>query len=284
MYYDGIEWRVASRSMAYAEGTIPIGLSFKTKFSEAIMKTQVLKVLEDNPSLNRQFTWIFELTSPETRVVTPYKDTAITLIGARNNVTGVELGGQVLDDFSKIMNVRRPRSYTFTTLNEAIAFVKTLNSMEEGFVMTYESLDGFWRLKCKNEKYLAIAHMRENGTLTPRHVMELVLHNDYQEYLSYFPEDQKYFDLVIDVYTKSLTKIKQFVNDFMNIESQKEFALKIVPLCTKLETGVLFSIRKTKQTPEHILCDMGGKKVAEHLGLKDLFSEQFGINFDDTEM
>lgn len=284
VYWDGNEWCVSTRSMAFAEGTIPVGLTFRQIFDKAVAKTSVWAYLDDI-AYNTHFTWVFELTSPETRVVTPYPEASLTLIGARDNRDGKEMQGDRLDSIAKIMHVRRPLSYRFSTIEETVAFAKTLNAMDEGFVLTYEGEDRFWRMKCKNEKYLAIAHMRNNGGLSAKRVLTLVVANDHAEYLSYFPEDKPYFDFVEKIWKNMLDNVDSIYKQYSHLESQKEFALAIIPnVKHDWEKGIMFEMRKKKCTLSDIVKGMDAlscKKLANSLNLRDKLAKEFGIEVEE---
>lgn len=279
LYHDGEKWCVSTRKMAFAEGTMPIGKTFAQLFQEAANKTSLYVAL-DELKIAQWVTWVFELTAPENRIVTPYTESSITLIGARNNATGQEYLGEQLDSIAKVFHVNRPKSFKFNSLQEAIDVAKSLNMMDEGFVLTYEKEGSFWRLKCKNEKYLAIAHMRDNGSISPKRIMTLILNGERTEYLTYFPEDTKYFDFVQSVYDESINRIKNIWSGSKDIAVQKDFALTIIPLAVGYEKGILFEMKKGKDMVRTIQ-DMGGKKMALHLNLKGKFKKEFGIETEE---
>jgi len=110
VYHDGEKWCVSTRKMAFAEGTLPIGITFKQLFDKAIYNTKVMDVLNSYTNA-LYFTWIFEITSPENRVVTPYNERSVALIGARHLQTQEEMSSNDLNDFSEVMKVRRPKTF-----------------------------------------------------------------------------------------------------------------------------------------------------------------------------
>lgn len=280
LYHDGDKWCVATRKMAFAEGTLPIGITFKQLFDKAIENTKVMDVLTSSTNAP-YFTWVFEITSPENRVVTPYNERSVTLIGARHLQTQKEMSSNDLNDFAKVMQVRRPKTFECDSINELQKKAEELNAMDEGFVLVVEQDGSHWRMKCKNPKYVAIAHMRENGGISPKRIMTLVLANEQAEYLSYFGEDKKYFDFCEDVYNESLNRINSIIKDHMDIVEQKEFALTIMPL-TKYghEKGVIFNARKGIPVSQ-TLKEMGGKKISDAMGLKHKFAKEFGFDEED---
>jgi len=280
VYWDGKEWCVATRKMAFAEGQTPFGKTFRQLFDEAQNLDSVWEFL--NKEECRLFTWIFELTSPENRVVTPYSQTKINLIGARVKTTGDEAMGTFLDAVAEVMKVDRPKPYKFEDLDEVVKAANSLDLMDEGFVLVIESPDGSHaRLKCKNESFVAIAHMRDNGQISPRRILALLMDNEHFEYLQYFPEDKSYFDFVEKIYGEVIDRIVNLKDKYLNIQDQKEFALTIIAeIKLPLEKAVLFQCRKGKLMKD-ILNEMGAKKLAKSLNLKEQFIKNFKINLEE---
>ena len=83
--------------------------------------------------------------------------------------------------------------------------------------------------------------MRENGIVSEGRVIKLVMENDHEEYLSYFPEDRTFFQKYIDAHKKMLDNITETWYSVKQIENQKDFAMKVKDLpCS----GVLFKMKK----------------------------------------
>ena len=284
VYWDGTTWCVSTRKKAFAEGTTVFGRRFADVFQEAASKTSLWTFLDEN-TVYQRFTWVFELVSPETRVVTPYPEPHISLITVRDNVTGNELTGRELDNYAKLMHVDRPLSYKFTTLEETIEAANKLAAMDEGFVLVEETPGlPHWRLKCKNGKHLAIAHMRENGNISPKRILKLVMENEVEEYLSYFECDKPYFDLVQEKWNDSVKRIEGLFAQYNPLESQKEFALSIIPKTVyDFEKGVLFEMRKGKpmQAIFKAMGETAPRKLADSMSLKEAIAKKFKVVIDE---
>jgi hypothetical protein len=271
--------------MAFAEGTTIMGRTFREVFEEAAQKTKIWEVLNNDP-IWTNFTFVFELTSPETRIVTPYEDVSITLIGIRSK-SGNEMYKMNLDEFALMANVKRPISYKFNTIEETIEAANALNVMDEGFVLVYERDGSFWRIKCKNSKYLAIAHMRNNGSLSPKRVLFLVMKNEQEEYLRYFECDKKYFDFVEGIYAEVIGRILAIYESSKDIVSQKDYAITIIPQCKyDFEQGILFTLRKGKKLGEILnkMDENDARKISKSLNLRKLMSEKFSIQIDEENV
>lgn len=279
VYYDQDEWSVATRKMAFAEGLTAFGINFRDLFDRAVENTNVMKWLE---TADKYITYVFELTSPMNRIVTPYEDTSVSLIAARHNVTGDELGTSYLDNIASGMKVNRPKKFTSDTIETLLEMASGLNAMDEGFVLVHEQDGSFRRMKCKNPKYVAIAHLRENGGLSPRRILALIMSNDYEEYLGYFPEDRSYFEFVKEIYDESVKNISDIWEQTKDIESQKDFALTIQgKVKYQYELGVLFKMRKKELSVLEVLKDTDPKKLSLSLSLKGKFAQKFGVNTEE---
>jgi len=286
-FFNG-KWNVSTRSMAYAEGQTNMGRTFAQVFEDAVRKTDFYKTLE-NDHLLRDYCFTFELTSAENRVVTPFTDPNITLIGARylkEESNYRELSRTELSHLAQVFKVDRPKTYKASSYEELVELVNSFHCLQEGVVLVWEVENGSHiRLKCKNVSYLAIAHMRNNGAISPKRILTLIMENEQSEYRNYFPEDSKYIDFVELEYVQSKERIKSIYRDNMNLVSQKDFALAIMPKTVyKFEQGVVFTMRKNGGTVEEILKEIGPDRIAKGMNLRDLFVKKFGVSIEEEEV
>lgn len=221
IYHDGIKWQAATRKMAFAEGTTVRGIKFEDLF---------IKGLGNDPNdvfkkIDRDLVIIFELVSPENRIVTPYETEEVYLLDVRERNKGTFYGHESTYywDIPKGTKWRYPKKYTFSNLEEIMESIKKLSAMEEGYVAKIDT----WRIKIKNPAYLAISHLRDNGVISEKRIIELIFMNEQDEYFSYFPEDRKYFEPYIKAFEKMLLDIENTYLNNKHIENQKEFALAI---------------------------------------------------------
>ena len=126
-----------------------IGLCFDTVIKRAINYSSI-----PFNALNKDYTYIFELVSPETQVIIRYPYTALFHLGTRSNVTG--------EEFDVDIGIKKPASYPISSLSECIKAAIALNRADnaeiepneisgEGFVV----VDGSWnRVKVKSPDYI----------------------------------------------------------------------------------------------------------------------------------
>lgn len=190
-YYDG-QWRVATNGMINAFETPAVSAhpennTIQTTFGELFVKCARNQGL-DKEGLNKDYTYIFELTTPYNEQVIKYEKPAIWHIGTRNNKT--------LEELRVDINIQKPQEWSFQTLEDVIKTAQTFQTEQEGFVV----VDGNWqRVKVKSPYYVAASHYF-NDTLALSKLIAIFLSGDYDEFLAYYPK-----------YTTLINKMKNFV-------------------------------------------------------------------------
>ena len=175
--------------------------------------------------LEKGKTYMFELTSPYNKVVVPYDKLELALIGIRDNQS---LQEELIYDSSLKDSFLLPKRYGFRTLEECIESAKLLPYSEEGYVVVDKY---FNRVKIKSLAYVDAHHIKGNGVLTEKRILEILLANEEDEVLVYFPEYSKVFDemnqriirkaLILDAQWK---RIKARL-DCKDIASRKDLAM-----------------------------------------------------------
>lgn len=234
-YVEGIGWSWRTKSQAFSEAQInDMGLTFKDLIDQA---TPEALHNELTMGLPREFSYIFEITSPLNRVVVTYDKPELTLLAIRSIYTGKYLSRDLVDEEAKVFGVNRPKRFTFDTLEALSDAVKGLPNLEEGYVMYKDNKPV---AKCKNPAYVAAHHMKGEG-LNPKRICQLVINNELDEYYSVFPEDKEY----IEPYAKAFRKLREVCNRdtqfYKGIESQKTFAEAVKDYHWK---SLLFTMRK----------------------------------------
>ena len=195
-YYDG-QWRVSSNgeidarnahiSSALLSGTRQVELH--TLFMEAWDKTGV-----QMENLDKNNTYMFELTSPHNRIVVRYHDTSIWHIGTRDM--------QSLCEHDMDIGVKKPRQFPINTLDACIESAGNLGYDDEGYVVVDAC---FNRIKVKSPLYVALNHISQ-GVTTHGNIVEIIIKNEQDEFLTYFPEFR-------DVFNDILSRIESFSSE-----------------------------------------------------------------------
>lgn len=216
-------WRIATRGTAYAESNAGDGPTFKTLVLKALDYDDDAAFQDGcNAFLDPDWTYIHELTSFENRVVKRYEGYTLHYLAARHNQTG-EYGDWYEEKAAEYNGARLINFFTFDTVENCVRTARELKNLDEGYVI-YQ--DGEPMMKIKSPAYLAVHAIRGEG-LTPKRIAQLVLCNEQEEYLAYFPEDAVHFDKYINAFTMMLADIEcKFMLHF-HITDQKEFAMAV---------------------------------------------------------
>lgn len=202
VYYDPFtaQWCVATRAVPEADLLMDNGIfTFRTLFEKALFDT-CGKSFEDYVSkLNINITYCFELTTPYNRIVVNYKDNRVTLLSARrlDNHKEFYLEYMTHQDTSKLSfwnnlpydlyGVPMVQVHKFTTVNDLIDWVSSLNPMEHEGVVVRDS--NFNRVKVKNAAYVAYNRARDVLGTSERNCLELILQEKDDDVIPFLPEE-----------------------------------------------------------------------------------------------
>lgn len=213
-YYDG-QWNIATNGMidAFECELHDVALfdddtpqTFGDLFMEAIRENCYLELARafagNTTELNTNKTYIFEVISPYNKVVISYPQTDIYHIGTRDNISGEES----VED----IGVPHPQEYTFNSIEDVVTNAKNLPYDVEGYVV----VDSNWnRCKVKGAMYLSLHHLKGESVPTEKRFLSLVLLNEGEEFLSYFPE-----------YESGYNKLKLLFENFVKrVESDLDY-------------------------------------------------------------
>lgn len=240
------KWYVSSRGTAFAESSVG---GFELTFKDLVLKALKLPnnghfQSQCNQYLNKDITYICEVTSMENRVVKTYKGYKLHFLAARNNKTFEYDTGTSARFAAKNVGCEFINTYAFSDMEKCIETVNNLPDLEEGYVV-YSN--GRPIAKIKSPAYVAVHAIRGEG-LNPKRIMQLVLANNVDEYLKYFPEDTEHFLAYNKGLDMLLLHIKAAYGFAKNIENQKDFAMEIKDTPY---SAVLFQARKLKEDPIH---------------------------------
>lgn len=194
VWYDRHEWHISTNGTidafkAYVGETNVIdAMTFGGLFKKAIGEEYWEYFLK---SLHQNETYMFELTSPYTQIVIPY-DLGVYFLSARNMITDKE------DDWihafaTPYMNY--PQEAKLISLEDCIAAVAKFDKNREGLV----AVDGKGaRVKIKGEEYLAAAHLRNNGNVTTRRIVDMVKNEQLDDFLAYCPQYKERVDKILE--------------------------------------------------------------------------------------
>jgi hypothetical protein len=190
--------------------------------------------------LNPGCTYIFELVSPYTRVVIPYKTADIYFLGARNNKTNQQYGCDLNTAIELgVSALHRPKLYQLNTLEQIITAANELPWDNEGYVC-YDK--NFNRCKIKSPKYVMAHFARNNNVITRKHLIDIILKNEMDEFCIYASD-----------YKDQIEYVKKLMDEFINVmdtagllarnlrKLSRKYAAEIIKSFHKLVQPIMFA-------------------------------------------
>lgn len=232
VYYDPFtyKWCVATRSVPEADLFMDNGVfTFRTLFEKACQDTLGYAFEQLTEKLDARFTYCFELTTPYNRIVVNYPHNRITLLAARNLTTLQEVNPRELQ-----LDVPVVEAHTYTTINELLDWVSSLNPMEHEGVVVRDA--NFNRIKVKNAAYVAYNKVRDALGTSERNCMELILAEKDDDVIPMLPEE----------IVKNLLKIKAGLQVVIKLYDEAYVAAKAEADATNLGDKKTFAILVTQ--------------------------------------
>ena len=146
-------------------------------------------------TLNQNYCYMFEMIGPKNRVIIGYDSPKLYGLGQRNMKTMEE--EEYSAHWGKWSNIWLPQRFALYNLDEVVKIAETLTRDEEGFVVNDRF---FHRVKIKSPEYLMAARLHNNGIITKKRIVEMILNERVDDFLAYCPW-----------YTKEVTKVKNNV-------------------------------------------------------------------------
>ncbi len=258
-YFEGHGWVAGSRGAIFPSAKVQ---GYEVTFEDLFWDVCGLTPKEANEIFDKKICYIFELCTLFNRIVIPYEQPYVVFLGARDSsffgdygeirVKGLDL---IYDFLSKYLkNIRRPKTFIFSSISECVEKSKDLPGFEEGFVAKqwYEKQHRFKRVKIKGRAYLDLHHVVTSLSL--RNLVRLVVFDD-RECLETFPEYlevydkiesalQQFYNNVFDLYVGAATKVSSI---FDEREKRKQFALAV----QGPYAGICFSLYDGKEESVH---------------------------------
>lgn len=237
-WFEG-NWFCSTRGTAFAETMSNGGIVFSDLVHDALGCKDHLDFNQlCFDKLDHTRTYIFELTAPENKVVKTYSEhPELWYLGSVDNEEGDYSFADI--DFPS----KKIKTYSFDSIEEAIEVSNKLEGLDEGFVL-YDP-ESEVRIKIKSLLYLKAHKLRSNG-VTDKTIAGLVVENEHEEYLSYFPEERSLFQPFLDRLKQIETDICSTFEKYRDIEEQRDFANKVKDY---LYSAVLFRARSNKEDP-----------------------------------
>ena len=180
--------------------------------------------------MNKDCTYIFELVSPYTRIIVPYKNIQLYLLSIRNNKTLKEEPRNKIPFMAKMLfegKIKSPKSFKCNSIEEIKNFVDNLTSESENFEGFVLCDDNFNRIKLKSTAYMELFFIKGEGVFSDKKIIQLILDEQDDDILGYFPEYKSDFDKIRRGLSLLITHFKDLLNKGEEYKSlnKKDFAI-----------------------------------------------------------
>lgn len=196
LWYHKNEWHVSTNSCIDArKAPTPIeGVSFYDIFNRALLKHGNPEIFFATLDIN--YTYMFELVSPETRVTIEYSEPALYYLGERFMCTHQERAVTTHTPY-RAKFLKFPKEYYLTTLEDCIRVANKMSANEEGFVVCDKY---FNRIKIKSPEYLIASKIRNNNIITTKRVVEAMRAGLLDDFYAYAPDYKDCIDDIVHAY------------------------------------------------------------------------------------
>lgn len=255
VWYHAGSWHLSTNGTINAFAA-PVG-DFNITFGQLFERALGYDVQKLGEALDKEYTYCFELTSPESHLVVDY-DSAVWYLSAFNTQTGMELDWRVRPILD---GVRYPREYDLKCLEDVLEVVNEMDKTHEGVVVSDDYSN---RVKVKSPVYLAAAHLANNGNITKKRVLEYIRTNQIDDFIALCPQYRDLVDMVKNAYIKLIKEIeveRDMVSRAELCLSRKEFALMVKDF--KWKTYLFLWFDNHNYSPENWINDMPSAKVAD---------------------
>ena len=185
LYWDWVDgkWYAGTTGTANGEGNVnnKLGRTFNDLFFDTIKKYPSF----DINLLDREYCFVFELTTPYNIVVKPHSESSVTLLTVRDLETLKEMPRKKVVALGGFLKIPVVKSYDLNS-KETSDILKTFEDMpwtEEGYVMVDAK---FNRVKIKNPAYLAMHYLK--GKTAEHNILTIIKANEIEEFISTFAE------------------------------------------------------------------------------------------------
>lgn len=247
-------FHIASKSKAVAE-TVGSNLKKGAKFSIHELVYKALDVRDDaafqelmeeaSSRASDDSTFIFELTSPDNVVVTPYDEYRLTLLAVRRAWTGE------YDNITNWAALFHIADVDFVaTPEEAVKRTQELTGLIEGYV---GYLNGHPVIKLKTLQHVAAHHLTTN--LNPElNIIRILIKGESSEFLAYYPSySEKFyeFDVTLSSWVKEMNSAyAQAITTLPEGLDEKEARRHLSTIFRTIPaSGMMFSAFKNNSTP-----------------------------------
>ena len=212
VWYDETGWHVStSGNVDASDAPVNIGnyQSYRDIFNLAWDDTFFDK-------LNKDCTYMFELVSPYTRLIVPYKETRLYLLSIRNNITLEEFDRANISLIAELLfgdKITAPKSFMCNNIAEVQSAVEKLTEDSENFEGFVLCDKHFNRIKLKSSTYANLFFIKGEGIFSDKKILKLILDEQDDDILGHFPEYTDDFNKIRRGLSLFITHLKNILKD-----------------------------------------------------------------------
>ena len=220
LWYDKDEWHLSTNGTIDAFKA-PLN-GFDITFGDYFKKCLNCIWEEFIETLSEDCCYMFEMVGPMNRVVISYEKEKLYALGMRNMKTFEEK--EYSGPLDEWCNIYLPKQFALSTLEDALKAAAAMSKDEEGFVVCDKY---FNRVKIKSPEYLMAARLANNGVITRKRMLEIILEERIDDLLAYCPQYLDFYEEVLKDFEqlhKEIHKELFSVASLMDFVSKKDFA------------------------------------------------------------
>lgn len=209
-------------------------------------------------TFNPKYSYVFELCTKFNKVVRLYQESKLYLLSMFDLEFNRELSLSEVDLNATQLGLDRPNVVFFEAIDEVEEYINDLSSEDSSFEgVVLRDINNI-RFKLKTATYVALHRMMGDSGFTPKNILPLILANETEEVLVYFPEIKDKVDSMSALLMKWEKEIDNLWFCYHDEESRKKFALAVKhhPISWALfeakDTGV-HPVQIMRSKPERLL-------------------------------
>lgn len=197
-------WEISTRNTVGATSTFfksQKSKTFRQMFMEA---TQECKL--DIEQLEKEFCYSFVLQHPQNRIVIPFKNPQLYLVGVykinndNNNVTVDSYDSQDYRPFFEQLGttIKFPQIYIFSKYSELVAIYGSMNTSYDIVGVIIHNMKTGERTKIRNPVYEQVRNLRGNQPKLQYQYLSLRKEGKVKDFLKFYPENKSDFSTFRD--------------------------------------------------------------------------------------
>jgi hypothetical protein len=148
------------------------------------------KEIERLPPL---WTFMFELTSPYNKIIVPYRETKLTLLGCRDPEGKEHTPEWAVENFG--MSFDTPKIYPLKNIDEVIVYCKSVDTNDREGVVVQDG--NFNRIKIKTDHYRSLSFLKGEDHFSDERIFMAIKQGSIDDALAAWPEIRTRTDEII---------------------------------------------------------------------------------------